>query len=183
MGEGGSMPSGFYSTASVGPLVGPLRHRDSPDCFGVYDEDGQGFPIGIAYGVRWLLDDRGPVATFRLAVNGVDLPGLYVVEDRRFVPADEWKPKATDPVPDPRPPIKGTSPEAWPRCLTYRAAYGMATRGIEDERIVRTYRTDAGRLLKRLAEDIECEMGGDPEMREAVADGVADAVEGRQPRW
>jgi hypothetical protein len=48
---------------------------------------------------------------------------------------------------------------------------------------MRSVRPDSGRLLAKLAAEVEREMGGDPEAREVIAEGVADAVAGRRPRW
>jgi hypothetical protein len=80
--------SPFYS--NWGPSDGPIRYRDGPPAIGVLtDLDAPPMPIGIAFAVGWVADDRGPVALFRLEVRKHDLPGRYVCVGRRFIQVDE----------------------------------------------------------------------------------------------
>ena len=78
-----------------GPTDGPLRFRDSGPALGVLDNlHSPPMPIGIAFCVGYVADWRGPVATFRLTIGKDILPGLYVLDRRRFVPAEEWEERA-----------------------------------------------------------------------------------------
>lgn len=73
---------------------------------------------------------------------------------------------------------------AWSRNLTYRIAFGLASRRMERDRIgPNAPGRDLGLQLDRLTAWVAVEMGGDHEMCEAVAEGVQDALEKRQPRW
>lgn len=85
-------------------------------------------------------------------------------------------------IPAPRRDNRPMDDDDWPRNLAYRMAFGLARRRIEEDGM-RLARPDPNRLLKRLLEQVEREMRGDHRAREAIADGVADAVAGRQPRW
>src|SRR5262249_46449501 len=46
-------------------------------------------PIGVAHPALLPWHSRGKWATFRLVVNGSELPGLWVCDRRRFVPLGE----------------------------------------------------------------------------------------------
>jgi hypothetical protein len=74
-------------------------------------------------------------------------------------------------------------PDEFARALVYRCAYGLAARRLERDRIGPNAPGPAlGLLLDRLTAWVVREMG-DHWAREAIAEGVADAVEGRRPRW
>src|SRR5512144_977985 len=90
-GMGALRPGPYFST--WGPTDGPIRYRDNPPALGVVVDPAEpAMPSGIAYPTGWIQDPRGrpPVATFRLVVGEVELPGLYVCVGRRFLPAAEW---------------------------------------------------------------------------------------------
>jgi hypothetical protein len=70
--------------ANVGPAQGPLLHRDAPGVIGVLEALDKPMPIGMALCVGW---GPGRVAMWKLSVHGVDVPDLWVVIDREFVPA------------------------------------------------------------------------------------------------
>jgi hypothetical protein len=69
----------FY--ANVGPARGPVRYRDVPGAIGVLAAPGNNMPIGMALSQG---PDNGGIATWRLSVNGVDVPGEWVIIDREF---------------------------------------------------------------------------------------------------
>ena len=76
--------SPYYAT--WGPTDGPIRAVDCPPALGVVvDLDAPPMPIGIANCVGFHPDPKRPIATFRLTVHKVDLPGRYVCDRRRFV--------------------------------------------------------------------------------------------------
>jgi hypothetical protein len=72
--------------------------------------------------------------------------------------------------------------------LVYRGAYGLAWREVERSRYSRdqVYGKDPAAELARMVERVTHELGkldAGREAMEAIAEGVKDAVEGRQPRW
>ena len=69
---------------NVGPKSGPIKYRDGHGAIGVMEARDKHMPIGVALGVGW--DGRG-VALWRLSVGEDELPGLWIVVDREFRPA------------------------------------------------------------------------------------------------
>jgi hypothetical protein len=72
--------------------------------------------------------------------------------------------------------------------LVYRGAYGLAWREVERSRYSRdqVHGKDPAAELARMGERVTRELGKTDARREAleaIAEGVKDAVEGRQPRW
>lgn len=75
-------------------------------------------------------------------------------------------------------------PDAFARAITYRIAYGHASRAMDRDRIGPNAPGRDPRLqLDRLTAWVLAEVGGDHRASEAVAQGVRDAIEGRRPRW
>jgi hypothetical protein len=74
-----------YRTTS-GPERGPFMVRDSlGDVIGVIDDNsGRPWPIGVALPAG---RDHDGVQLWKLILDGVALPGRWVVVDRRFWPA------------------------------------------------------------------------------------------------
>ena len=67
------------------PDSGPRLYTDTSDLLDVRPHrDGPGV-IGMATCVGWI---PGGVALWRLKIDGDDLPGLWVVVDREFRPAE-----------------------------------------------------------------------------------------------
>src|SRR4051812_18857305 len=78
-------------------------------------------------------------------------------------------------------PINDEGAFAW--CICYRLAFGHAWRALERDRIgPNAPGRDPRMQLDALTRWVAAEMG-DREASEAVAEGVKDAVERRQPRW
>jgi hypothetical protein len=83
------MAEARYFTTS-GPKRGPILWRDHYDAIGVYefpstDTEHVSMPIGMALGDRWDYQRR---QLYRLTLKkGGDLPGVWLVVDREFVPA------------------------------------------------------------------------------------------------
>ena len=77
---------------------------------------------------------------------------------------------------------------AWGLDLVYRGAYGLAWREVElsrysrDQVHVRDPAKGIATLIERITHDLGKTDAG-REALEAIAEGVKDAVEGRQPRW
>ena len=73
---------------------------------------------------------------------------------------------------------------AWGLNLVYRSAYGLAWREVEsrDQVHVRDPAKGLATLIGRITHDLGKTDAG-REALEAIAEGVKDAVEGRQPRW
>ena len=69
----------YYAAVGDGGLV---RWGDSRATIGVYAKSDDGAMIGEAYGVGYR---DGDVTLWRLVVDGAELPGRFVVRDRRFV--------------------------------------------------------------------------------------------------
>jgi hypothetical protein len=55
----------------------------------VLDRAAPPMPDGIAYPVGYVPGRRGPVATFRLAIGKVEVPGRWICVRRRFERAGE----------------------------------------------------------------------------------------------
>ncbi len=69
---------------NVGPASGTLRYYAAPGAIDVLESRDDSTRIGMALPVR---NDTAGVTLWRLTVHGAELPGLYVVVDREFVPA------------------------------------------------------------------------------------------------
>ena len=92
----GIQPGPYFAT--WGPRDGPIRQRERPPALGVVPEAEAPWPIvGTAYPWGWVAHWRGPVATFRLAIGKSPIPGLYVVDGRRFVPVEVWEAVPAEP--------------------------------------------------------------------------------------
>jgi hypothetical protein len=72
-----------YST-NPGPLSGPLRYNPGFFAIEVTQSQGTRTPIGRALVAG---QDQNGLALWRLTIDTIDLPGLYVVIDREFRPA------------------------------------------------------------------------------------------------
>jgi hypothetical protein len=68
-----------------------------------------------------------------------------------------------------------------PRPLIYRRAYDLAREAI-DEQDAGEAGADPSGLMRRLVAEVLAELGDHAEAREAIEDGVSDAVGGRPPR-
>ena len=70
---------------NVGPKRGAYLYRDSrlAGAIGVLEALGKSMPIGRATSVGWGLDG---VTVWRLTIDHVELPGVWVVIDREFRP-------------------------------------------------------------------------------------------------
>jgi hypothetical protein len=68
----------------VGPDRGPLLYGSVPGAIGVLDALDRPMPVGMALSAGW--DDQRR-AVWRLAVDGDDVPGRWIVIDREFRPA------------------------------------------------------------------------------------------------
>ncbi len=83
---------------NIGPSKGPILWRHHFGAIGVYQsrepELGRAhLPIGIATGWPWDDEER---KLWRLTVNKHDLPGLWMVADREFVPVRVGTPKSSN---------------------------------------------------------------------------------------
>ena len=79
--------------AGRGPTDGPIRPHDGPMALEVVTGPGRQRPLGMAVPAGSITDRGGPMATFRLTIGKVELPGRYVCVGQRFVPAGEWEPE------------------------------------------------------------------------------------------
>jgi hypothetical protein len=70
---------------NVGPLSGPLLAGAGYFAIGVLSDPQTRTPIGTALVTG---QDRHGRALWRLAIDQVELPGLWIVVDREFRPAD-----------------------------------------------------------------------------------------------
>ena len=68
-----------------------------------------------------------------------------------------------------------------PRPLIYRRAYDLAREAIVEQDAGEAG-ADPGGLMRRLVAEVMAELGDHAEAREAIEDGVCDAVGGRPPR-
>jgi hypothetical protein len=62
--------------------TGPVRYGQFPFSIGVLEAPDKLMPIGMAFGVG--RTDDG-MAVWRLTVHGADVPGRWVIVDRRFI--------------------------------------------------------------------------------------------------
>lgn len=69
---------------NVGPDSGALRYYAAPGAIDVLSSRDDSIRVGMALPVR---NDATGVTLWRLTVHGAELPGLYVVVDREFRPA------------------------------------------------------------------------------------------------
>jgi hypothetical protein len=65
--------------------AGPVRYGRFPGSIEVLDSPDHPMPIGTAYEAGWT-EDGLPV--WRLAIEGDDLPGRWVIVDREFRPVE-----------------------------------------------------------------------------------------------
>jgi hypothetical protein len=70
---------------NLGPLSGPLLASAGYFAIGVVSAPQTRTPIGTALVTG---QDRDGRALWRLAIDNVELPGLWIVVDRQFRPAD-----------------------------------------------------------------------------------------------
>lgn len=70
--------------ANVGPPKGLVLAGAYPCALGVLDERAVNV-LGMAFGAGPITIEGELVASFSLTVRKQDLPGLYVISDRRFV--------------------------------------------------------------------------------------------------
>lgn len=69
--------------ANSGPFTGPLRSASGYYAIGVLQARETRTPIGVALAAG---QDPNGQALWRLSIETIDLPGLYVVIDRQFRP-------------------------------------------------------------------------------------------------
>jgi hypothetical protein len=62
--------------------AGPVRYGQVPGSLGVLEAPDKPMPIGMANCVGWY---QSGLAVWRLTVHGADVPGNWVIIDRRFV--------------------------------------------------------------------------------------------------
>jgi hypothetical protein len=67
-----------------------------------------------------------------------------------------------------------------PRPLLYRRAYELASEAIAESNVGETG-SDPAEVMRRLVAEVEAELGDHGEAREAIEDGVRDAVMGHPP--
>jgi hypothetical protein len=67
-----------------------------------------------------------------------------------------------------------------PRPLLYRRAYDLAVKALVDTSLGETG-SDPATVMRRLVAEVETELGDHAEARDAIEDGVRDAVMGRDP--
>ena len=67
-----------------------------------------------------------------------------------------------------------------PRPLLYRRAYDLAVKALADASLGATG-SDPAVVMRRLVAEVEAELGDHAEARDAIEDGVRDAVMGRAP--
>jgi hypothetical protein len=70
--------------ARVGPEAGPVKAGRLPGAIGVHEGDSP-MPVGVALARGWDAQGR---QLWSLTVRDEKLPGLYVLIDRTFVPAE-----------------------------------------------------------------------------------------------
>ena len=69
-----------YFTNISGP--GPVRYGQLPGSIGVLEAPDKPMPIGMASAIG---RTEGGLAVWVLTVHGADVPGRWVIVDRRFV--------------------------------------------------------------------------------------------------
>jgi hypothetical protein len=72
--------------ANFGPASGPIRSDSSYHAIGVLQSPEARIPIGVALAVGQDQDGR---MLWRLSIDTLELPGLYLVIDRAFWPAPQ----------------------------------------------------------------------------------------------
>jgi hypothetical protein len=65
-------------------LNGPVKYGQLPSSIGVLDSLDNPMPIGMASCRGWGLDG---LAVWTLRIGGQEIPGRWVIIDKRFVPA------------------------------------------------------------------------------------------------
>ena len=70
--------------ANVGPVKGPVKHRDLPGSIGVLESQTNHMPIRQADCRTW---DENGLAVWTLTIGGQLLEGRWVIIDREFRPA------------------------------------------------------------------------------------------------
>ena len=76
---------GMTYFTNIGPKNGPFLWRDARGAaIGVLEAPDNHSPIGMALPFGWTKDG---VARWRLSVRGAQVPGLFIVVDRQFRPA------------------------------------------------------------------------------------------------
>jgi hypothetical protein len=65
--------------------AGPVRYGQLPGSIGVLEALDKPMPIGIASQIG---RTEGGLAVWGLNVHGADVPGRWVILDRRFVPVE-----------------------------------------------------------------------------------------------
>jgi hypothetical protein len=63
----------------------PVRYDQLPGSIGVLEALDKPMPIGMASTIGWT---EGDLAIWSLRVHGADVPGRWVIVDRRFVPVE-----------------------------------------------------------------------------------------------
>jgi hypothetical protein len=77
--------------ASSGPGLDPIRHIETPSMLDVIAEEDPAALLGQAQLVGWMFEGLRPIATYRLVVGGLELPGLFNCVGRRFHPVEKEK--------------------------------------------------------------------------------------------
>jgi hypothetical protein len=72
-----------YFTNASGP--GPVRYGRLPGSIGILEALDKPMPIGIASEIG--RTERG-LAVWQLAIDGADVPGRWIIIDRRYVPVE-----------------------------------------------------------------------------------------------
>ena len=73
------MSPAFFTNISA---MGPVRYGQLPGSIGVLEALDKSMPIGIASEIGRTADG---LAVWRLTVHGAEVPGRWVIIDRRFV--------------------------------------------------------------------------------------------------
>jgi hypothetical protein len=66
--------------------AGPIRYGQILGSIGVLEAPDQPMPIGMANCAGWNPDG---LATWKLTVHGADVPGRWIIVDRKFRPVEE----------------------------------------------------------------------------------------------
>jgi hypothetical protein len=69
-----------------GPRSGPIRWEHRIDALGVLESPTNHMPIGMALSFG---EDGRRRSLWRLTVHGAKVPGVFIVVDREFIPAQE----------------------------------------------------------------------------------------------
>jgi hypothetical protein len=73
----------YFST--IGPTTGPIFRWDNWPTLGVVNFPESLRTIGTAYATGWVQHRNVTVKTYRLVVNGTELPGRWLCVGREFV--------------------------------------------------------------------------------------------------